>query len=66
MNTKAIVKMQVEVSLYDTWGKDCKIEQVFKQASNAVISRVNKLLSKDANIRIIGDARVDTIIASND
>ena len=66
MNTKAVVKMQVEVSLYDTWGKECKIDQVFNQASNAAISRVNKALSKDTNIRILGNPRVDAIIASND
>jgi len=66
MNTKAVVKIQVEVSLYDTWGQDCKIEQVFNQARVSAINRVSKLLSTDTNIRIIGDPRVDTIISSND
>ena len=66
MKTRAVVKIQIEVSLHDTWGEDCKIEQDFNQANNAAISRVSKLLLQDTNIRIVGDARVDTIIVSSD
>ncbi len=66
MKTRAVVKVQIAVSLNDTWGEDCKIEQVFKQARISAINRVSKVLSTDTNIKIIVDPQVDTIISSSD
>lgn len=62
MRARAKVTVQVEVYSDSVWGKDCKIEQVYKQACDDVMFTLNKALGKDPKVRICNNPKIDVII----
>lgn len=68
MNTRVKVKLTVEVSLGAQWGRDCTIEQVQKQASEAAAHIVSRRLTeadpgqlKGDSLRIVGIQAVSMV-----
>ena len=57
----ARVTLTIEVSVSDTWGDDCKLDQVYRQASASAIGMLQRELPT-ARFRIIGEPKVDTVI----
>jgi len=45
MKVRAQVALTVEVELHDSWGSDCKVDQIFKQASEAAVASVRRRLN---------------------
>jgi hypothetical protein len=60
---KAVVT--VEVTGLGSWGPDCQNDQVFRQASEAAIGRLQNC--KDlSNVRIIGEPKITMICAQEE
>lgn len=58
--TGATVKLTIQISNLGSWGPDCQIDQVYRQALREAEGRLNKLFVGQ-NIRIIGGASVQAI-----
>jgi hypothetical protein len=63
VTAKARVYVTLELDLTDTWGGDCPIEQVHKQAVDVATDEVRNLINQSRGQRIrIHDLRVQGII----
>ncbi len=58
MITKATVLLSVEVEASGTWGPECSMEQIIRQASESAIGQIRNSLTR---YRIVGDPAVTTI-----
>ena len=45
MSAKAIVRLTLEVNVTDTWGDDCTVGQVKKQARHSAVRQISSLLN---------------------
>lgn len=60
--TGAKVTLTVELSNLGSWGPDCQLDQVYRQAQEAAIGRLNRAFKDDSrNIRILGPVIVEAI-----
>lgn len=59
--TNAGVSLTIELSNLGSWGPDCQIDQVYRQAVVAAEGKLNKLFSGDRDIRVIGLVQVQAI-----
>lgn len=59
-NTRATVRLVLEVDLPDRWGMGTMIQQVFKQGADEALNKIRKALPPDT--RIIGKPQVTAII----
>jgi len=58
MITKATVQVTIEVEASSTWGPECSMDQIVRQASESAIGQIRHSLHK---YRIIGDPSVTTV-----
>jgi hypothetical protein len=63
---RAVVTVMLEVKLSDTWGSECRIDQIFKQAVDGAKQRIDKMLGSDPDIRIKGKPKVEAILVEED
>jgi hypothetical protein len=60
--TGAKVTLTVELSNLGSWGPDCLLDQVYRQAREAAVGRLNRAFKEDSrNIRILGPVIVESI-----
>ncbi|WP_454863338.1 hypothetical protein [Pseudomonas hormoni] len=53
--TNAVVTLTVELSNIGSWGPDCKIDQVYKQAVEEAMGRIRRAFEKDARgVKVVG------------
>lgn len=64
--TTVTVQVVLEISGLSSWGPDCSIAQVHRQATEEAIGRVMRLVGEDHLARIIGALKVSTIILTKD
>lgn len=65
MSTTARATLTVEIYALGSWGKDCQLDQVYKQAAEAAIGRLENC--KDLrNIRIIGKPIITAVLVEED
>ena len=57
--TMARVRLTVDVSV-GSWGPECKIDQVYQQASEEAINRVRRLIN-DHGAKVVGLVEVEAI-----
>ncbi|TET67294.1 MAG: hypothetical protein E3J56_13160 [Candidatus Aminicenantes bacterium] len=63
IKSRARVKVLLEISLPDTWGGDCLLSQVYKQAKDSAANIiVQKISASMKDIRVIGKAEVVAIL----
>lgn len=64
VKAKARVSVLLEVSLSDTWGSDCQLDQVYKQAKDSAMNMIHRKMTGGGqrDIRIIGDPKVTAIL----
>lgn len=61
-STGAKVTLTVELTNIGIWGPDCTIDQVYRQAREAAIGRLNKVFKDhSASTRILGPVVVEAI-----
>lgn len=65
MRVKVQVRVVLEISLDDTWEKDCTIHQVCEQAKDSVKQKIEKLLFKEPCVKIIGKNNVTAVIVDD-
>lgn len=58
MITKATVQVTVEVDASGSWGPECSMEQIIRQASESAVGQIRGSLHK---FRLIGDPAVTAI-----
>ncbi|MBL3825145.1 MULTISPECIES: hypothetical protein [unclassified Marinobacter] len=59
-STTAKVTLTIEVSDLGSWGPDCQLDQVYRQAREQAVHKVAKLLGNES-VRLISDAKVVAI-----
>ncbi|MGX1127364.1 hypothetical protein [Pseudomonas sp. HLS-6 TE3448] len=60
--TSAKVTITLELSSLGSWGPDCTIDQVYRQAKEAAINRLNKVFKDHtASTRIVGRVIVEAV-----
>lgn len=60
--TSAKVTITVELSSLGSWGPDCTIDQVYRQAREAAIGRLNKVFKDHVTTtRILGPVIVEAV-----
>ena len=62
---RAIATVILEIDVGSSWGNDCTIGQVYKQAKDTAEGVVEKLTRSYPGIRLIQDIKIDAIIAPN-
>lgn len=64
--TAAVVTLTIEISNVGSWGPDCQIEQVYRQAREAARRRVSKAFDGDRHISIVGVPNIRCITTDMD
>lgn len=59
--SKGRVTVTVELDADGTWGFECKLDQIHKQATEEVLASLKTKL-KEKNIRIVGEPKVLAIL----
>lgn len=59
--TGAKVTLTLELTNLGSWGPDCKIDQVYRQALEQACGRLGKLFQGQRDIRIVGRPVVQAI-----
>ena len=63
IQSRARVKVLLEISLPDRWDDDCLISQVYKQAKDSAINVISQQISRSmSDIKMIGDVEVVAIL----
>lgn len=66
-STSARVTITLEISNVGSWGPGCEIDQVYRQAIESAVGRLNRAFKDDIRgIRIVGQPSVDAITTSMD
>lgn len=60
----ARVTATVEIDQVGAWGRECGLDQVFKQAAEEAIGRLRKALGP-TNWRVVGNPRVRAIMVDD-
>ena len=60
--TGATVSLTIELSGLGSWGPDCQMDQIYRQAKEAAIGRINHAFTDDRRgVRILGPVVVKAI-----
>lgn len=63
MTAYAVVTLTVEVEVGSSWGNECTLGQVHKQAKDSAIGFINQIAAKNQRrIKIVGELKVKTVI----
>ena len=65
MIAKAKVKVEIEITLNDTWQSTCGIDQIFSQAERQAIDAIDKILSESRAIKVAKETSVVSVILEN-
>lgn len=60
-NTRAQVKVTLEVFITDNWGPECTVDQIHKQAIASALQKLIQI-TNGGNARIVGDPLVTMIL----
>lgn len=60
-STGAVVTLTIQISNLGSWGPECQIDQVYRQAIVEAKGRLAKAFSGDRNIAIVGVPNVRSI-----
>lgn len=60
ITTKAVVRVKIEIPCNPTWDGSCSLEQVYKEAAQQTMNRVNAMLNKEQG-RCIGEPEIVTV-----
>lgn len=66
VKTLARVLVLLEVQVNSTWGEDCTVKQVHKQARDDSLLQIENLIKREYRINIIGEQKVEAVIVSDD
>ena len=61
MSASAIVTLRVEVSIMQSWGDDCTVAQVKKQARDSALRIVGILIDKREDVKLVSQPEVKAI-----
>lgn len=60
--TGAVVTLTVQISNVGSWGPECQMDQVYRQALESAIGRVRNAFAKDPRgIKIVGTPSVQAV-----
>jgi hypothetical protein len=62
----ARVTVTVEVTGCGTWGTDCRIDQVHRQAAEEAIGYIRNRTERDRRLRIIGEPKVTMVTSTEE
>ncbi len=65
-STSAVVTLTIEISNVGSWGPDCQIDQVYRQAREAARMRISKAFNGDRYIAIVGVPNIRCITTDMD
>lgn len=62
VKARAVVRLKIEITVGDTWGADCALPQIWKQATESAVDAVRRGMPH--GVRLIGEPEVDAILVS--
>lgn len=62
----AQVTLTLEINVRSTWGADCSMDQVYKQAEAEALGAIRNHLEPKAHVRVIGTPTVTAILATRE
>jgi len=62
LTAKATMQIMVEVFPSDTWGEDCKMDQVYQQGQDSAMGELREMMSKFPRIKIVGQPTMKAIV----
>jgi hypothetical protein len=65
LKAHARVQLTVSIDLKDTWGNECTINQIQKQAKDGAISSMWKWV-EETGVTIVGEPKVTIVIIENE
>ena len=66
-STYATMTVTIEVRNLGSWGPQCQIDQVYRQAAESAIGYLSKLAQQEkGKFRIIGNAKVTAVMSTVD
>lgn len=67
VNASARVRLTIDIPLTDSWGGDCPLEQVEKQAKDVALGMIrNSQFHELKMARIVGEPEVTAILTSKE
>lgn len=66
VRASARIRLTLEISANDSWGNDCTIAQVQKQARDKIRQRLSKLFEKKDDVVVIGPMRTIAMLVEED
>lgn len=61
ISAHCLVRILVEVRTSDTWGAECTIEQIHRQAVEAATNRLKRNIDSSTGIKLVGEPEVLTV-----
>lgn len=62
--TSARVTLTLDIAVRSTWGADCSMEQVHRQATEEAVGYIKRLTDKDRNCVLVKDPEVVAVMAT--
>lgn len=65
----ACVELTIEIEVGSSWGGDCSVAQVHKQAEDEARDKLHRMISEAkgyGNVRLIGHPKVTAILATRE
>ena len=65
----ARVTLTLEIEVESTWGDDCTVGQVYKQAQDGAMGTISQMVAASGvnkyreRVRVIGKSKIDAVIA---
>lgn len=62
----ARVQITIDVDAGSTWGKDCQLDQVYRQAAQESVARIRDVLQKsNVRVTVVGEPKVTAVLISD-
>ena len=62
----AKVQVTIEINVGSKWGKDCTVEQIYKQAKDSASMTLNRVIDKIPEITLASKMKVNAIIVPSE
>lgn len=62
----ARVMLPVEIMVHDTWGVECTVQQIHKQAYESAINMLNRMAKENYRppFKVVGEPKITTFIVN--
>lgn len=68
VQASAVVTLTVKIPVSDTWGSDCQVDQIHRQAKESAIGILNRMRKPNEHVpfTVIGEPTVTSILVERE